>query len=358
MRVCVRAFLVLACLLAVHSTAWAQATHRRRRCKDASGAVLPGVSVEAASPALIEKVRTATTDGSGRYRIQNLTPGLYTVTFTLAGFATVRREMVNVSGTGVITIDGELRVGGVQETITVTGETPVVDVASTTREVTLDNQRCAICRAYELQLSAEHGSRSPDQQQQRQHRPGLRHLPDPWWARRRVPSHGRRDEHQQPAGRQPATELHRRHRQRAGSDDDHVRRPGRVRDCWADDEHRAETGRNSFSGLVAVSGFSKDMQADNFTPELQARGATVPTPVYRVYDFNAAVGGPIVKDRLWYYFSVREQGQRQDTLNVYYNQNAGARSVRLRARFERASVFRSDLGELHPTDHVADIGAP
>ena len=85
-------------------------------------------------------MRTATTDGSGRYRIEDLRPGLYTVTFTLGGFSTLRREMLNVSGSGVITVDAEMRVGGVQETITVTGETPVVDVASTTREVTLDNE--------------------------------------------------------------------------------------------------------------------------------------------------------------------------------------------------------------------------
>ena len=83
MRVCVRTFLVLACLLAVQSTAWAQATIAGL-VKDASGAVLPGVTVEAASPALIEKVRTTVTDGAGRYRIENLQPGTYAVTFTPA----------------------------------------------------------------------------------------------------------------------------------------------------------------------------------------------------------------------------------------------------------------------------------
>src|SRR5678815_2461267 len=85
MRVCVRVFLVLACLVAVQSTAWAQATIAGS-VKDSSGAVLPGVTVEAASPALIEKVRTTTTDGAGRYRIEDLRPGTYSVTFTLPGF--------------------------------------------------------------------------------------------------------------------------------------------------------------------------------------------------------------------------------------------------------------------------------
>src|SRR5690349_20426992 len=81
MRVCVRVFFVLACLFAVQSTAWAQATIAGS-VKDSSGAVLPGVTVEAASPALIEKVRTTTTDGAGRYRIEDLRPGTYSVTFT------------------------------------------------------------------------------------------------------------------------------------------------------------------------------------------------------------------------------------------------------------------------------------
>jgi hypothetical protein len=131
--------------------------------KDASGAVLPGVTVEAASPALIEKVRTATTDGSGRYRIESLQPGAYTVTFSLAGFSSVRRENLNVSGTGVITVDGQLRVGGITETITVTGETPVVDVQSTRREVTLDNETMRSLpsvRSYSYVLSTVPGVQS------------------------------------------------------------------------------------------------------------------------------------------------------------------------------------------------------
>jgi iron complex outermembrane receptor protein len=87
--------------------------------KDTTGAVLPGVTVEAASPALSEKVRTAVTDTSGRYRIESLPPGSYTVTFSLTGFAPVKREDLSVSGAGVITADAELTVGGMAETITV-----------------------------------------------------------------------------------------------------------------------------------------------------------------------------------------------------------------------------------------------
>src|SRR3954466_10330643 len=105
--------------------------------KDASGGVLPGVTVEAASPALIEKTRTAVTDGTGQYRIIDLRPGTYSLTFTLTGFNTVKRENIELAGAQVMTIPAEMKVGGVEETITVTGETPVVDVQSAKRQVVM-----------------------------------------------------------------------------------------------------------------------------------------------------------------------------------------------------------------------------
>jgi hypothetical protein len=107
--------------------------------RDTSGAVLPGVTVEASSNVLIEGSRTTTTDATGQYRIPSLPPGLYRVTFTLPGFAVVVREGVEMSGTGTITINADLRVSDLQETITVTGETPVVDVRSTRREAVLNS---------------------------------------------------------------------------------------------------------------------------------------------------------------------------------------------------------------------------
>jgi Carboxypeptidase regulatory-like domain len=96
--------------------------------KDASGGVLPAVTVEASSPALIEKVRVAVTDSTGQYKIENLRPGTYTVTFTLSGFNTYKREGVTLEGSFVATVNAELSLGNVSETVTVSGETPVVDV--------------------------------------------------------------------------------------------------------------------------------------------------------------------------------------------------------------------------------------
>src|SRR5438034_8212033 len=106
---------------------------------DSSGAVLPGVTVEARSPALIEQLRSAVTDEAGRYRIVDLRPGTYTVTFTLPGFTTVTRDGIELSGTFIATVNAELRVGGLQETVTVSGETPIVDTQSTKTQETLQN---------------------------------------------------------------------------------------------------------------------------------------------------------------------------------------------------------------------------
>src|SRR4029453_11136675 len=83
--------------------------------KDTSGAVLPGVTVEAASPVLIEKTRSTVTDGSGQYQIINLLPGTYTVTFTLTGFNTYKRDGIELSGSFVATVNAEMKIGDVAE---------------------------------------------------------------------------------------------------------------------------------------------------------------------------------------------------------------------------------------------------
>src|SRR6266567_2292604 len=95
--------------------------------KDTSGAVLPGVTVEAASPALIEKVRTVITDDQGQYKIIELRPGQYVVTFTLAGFSTVKREGIELTAGFTAPVNAELRVGSLEETLTVSGASPIVD---------------------------------------------------------------------------------------------------------------------------------------------------------------------------------------------------------------------------------------
>src|SRR5665213_4205855 len=107
--------------------------------KDTSGAVLPGVTIEVASPVLIEKTRSAVTDGSGQYRIVDLQAGTYSVTFTLTGFSSVKREGIELSGSFTATINADMKVGSLEETITVSGETPIVDTQSVRRQVVISD---------------------------------------------------------------------------------------------------------------------------------------------------------------------------------------------------------------------------
>ena len=133
----VKVIAAVAGILLLPSLAFAQATITGV-IRDASAAVLPGVSVEAASPVLIEKTRTVVSDGTGQYRITDLPPGTYALTFSLTGFTTVKREGLVVSGSGVIAANADLRVGAVAETVTVTAASPVVDTQSVRREVVLN----------------------------------------------------------------------------------------------------------------------------------------------------------------------------------------------------------------------------
>jgi hypothetical protein len=319
----VRTLLLLACGLALPTAAWAQAA-LAGNVTDSSGALLPGVTVEAASPALIEKVRTAVTDGNGRYRIEDLRPGTYTVTFTLPGFSTVRRDALEVGGSAVISVDAQMRVGGVEETITVTGETPVVDVASTIRQVTLDNETMRALpsvRSYSYLLTTVPGLQT-----------NVNNVSSgPVFAI--FPIHGGRGVESRltvdglnisnpPGGNQPPNYT---------ADIGNAQEVTMTTSGGLGESETAgltmnivpRQGGNSLSGLMFVSGFSEGMQASNYTDELRTRGAIQPTPLTRVYDVNTAVGGPIVQDRLWYYFSARVQGSRQNILNTFYNQNAG-----------------------------------
>src|SRR2546426_6226635 len=138
MRTMLKCLAMLVVLL-LPATVFAQAS-LTGTVRDASGGVLPGVPVDAATPARIEKTRTAVTDGSGQYRIVDLRPGTYSLTFTLPGFTTVKRDGIELTGSQTLTIPADMRVGGLAETITVTGESPVVDVQTARREIVLQDR--------------------------------------------------------------------------------------------------------------------------------------------------------------------------------------------------------------------------
>jgi len=132
----------MTCLFAVPVGAWAQSSTGTIAgvVRDASGAVLPGVTVDAASPSLIEKVRTVVSDGQGQYKIVDLRPGTYAVTFTLPGFRSVRREAIELTTGFTASVNADLVVGGLEETITVSGASPVVDIQNSRTQSVFSDQ--------------------------------------------------------------------------------------------------------------------------------------------------------------------------------------------------------------------------
>ena len=130
---------MLALLVCVPSLAAAQA-QITGTVTDSSGATLPGVTVEASSSALIERTRAVVTDAAGQYRLVDLRPGVYSVTFTISGFSTFKREGVELPDNFIATINAEMRLGSLEETIVVTGESPIVDVQSVRRVTVLGGE--------------------------------------------------------------------------------------------------------------------------------------------------------------------------------------------------------------------------
>src|SRR5436309_9177349 len=131
-------------VLLLSPSAWAQqASGIAGAVKDTSGAVLPGVTVEAASPALIEKVRSVVTDGEGRFNIVDLRPGTYVVTFTLTGFNTFKRDGVVLTAGFTAGVNADMQVGALEETITVTGAAPLVDTQNVRQQKVVSSELLA-----------------------------------------------------------------------------------------------------------------------------------------------------------------------------------------------------------------------
>ncbi len=329
MRALATASLVIAVLVLPATAAFSQPAVAGI-VRDASGAVLPGATVEAASPALIEKSRTVVTDGSGQYRIVDLEPGTYTVTFTLPGFATVRREGIELTGAGVTTINAELRVGALEETITVTGATPVVDTqTSTRREVVLTNAVLAvvpISRTYGNVLAMVPGVQSltldPNSTQ------SLTGTATNFF----FTSRGGR-------GNEGTVQVD-------GMNVGSAFGGGGVSSFAYDFVNAQEvqvtvaggmgetdrggpafniipkTGGNTFSGTAFGSTAGKWSQGSNIDDRLRAAGITQAPELIRSWDTNLAVGGPIKRDRLWFFNNLRTYGTYQDVPGLYANANA------------------------------------
>ncbi len=301
------------CLLLLPAAAAAQATVAGA-VRDSSGAVLPGVSVEATSPALIERVRTGVTDGSGQYRISDLPPGEYELLFSLSGFNSLKRQGVTVSGSGVIPINVELAVGTLSETLTVRGESPLVDTQTARRETVVSAQTIAslpITRNYGGVLNATPGLNV---------QPGVN-------ANDLMPSMSTFSAHggQATEGRVMVNGVSVNGPFGANSVTQFAFDVGNAEEMQvlvSGGLGESETGGpianiiprsggNQFSGNTFYSGTTSKFQRDNLDAELQRIGIAQAPTVRRNWDTNFALGGPIRRDRLWFYGNVRSVGVGQ-----------------------------------------------
>jgi Carboxypeptidase regulatory-like domain len=294
--------------------------------KDSSGAVLPGVSVEAASPALIEKVRIVVTDAQGQYKIVDLRPGIYSVTFGLTGFNTVKRDGIDLPASFTATVNAELPVGALEETVTVTGEAPVVDVQGTNQTTVLAKQILdavptsqGLPQAYTYLL------------------PGVV-LPPPTGdgqsnASNNLSVHGSRigEAHvsidgfnishsgggglgfyfyvNQGAVQEVAVSL--------GSNSAEEQSSGVVTNVIP------KGGSNNFSGQLVGTYTNEDFAGDNLTSSLRALGVTS-SKVKSRWDFNPSIGGPIKKDRLWFFASYRDWAETNYVVGMFHALNPTA----------------------------------
>jgi Carboxypeptidase regulatory-like domain len=300
--------------------------------RDPSGAVLPGVTVEAASDVLIEKVRTVVTDGSGQYRIIDLRPGTYAVIFTLSGFSTVRREGIELSGTFVASVDVDLKVGSLEETITVTGESPIVDLQRTTQQRVFDQQVIEAIPAGRSHINMVVLIPGLAATQ-----PGRGALADVGGTNNlqntQFSIHG---------GRTSDTRL-----QLDGVRLGNVLSPGEFSNFVPDTSATQEVavdyaavsaeqpfgglridiipreGGNTFRGTVFATGVNSAWQTSNLTDELRNLGLPEPNEMKKAYDINPGMGGPILREKLWFYSSARWQANQNFIAGLYYNKNEG-----------------------------------
>jgi hypothetical protein len=314
--------------------------------KDDSGGVLPGVTVEASSPALIEKVRSVVTDDAGQYRIVDLRPGVYQMTFTLPGFTTVTREKIELISNFTATINAELRVGAVEETITVSGATPVVDMQSATNQQVMTKELLESVptgRSIWAVGSTLNGVTlsAPDVG-------GTAGMQQTYMA-----THGsdRRDNAIQVDG------MSVNGIEGDGAIQNYFNQGMFEEMSYQTSALTAEVpsagvrlnmipkdGSNTLKGSLFYSQTPGSFQSDNLTPTLTALGLKAPNRVEKIIDLNLGLGGPLKKDKLWFFSSARFWGVDQTVTDSFYNSDPTHRT------------FRPDLAQPTVDDNIIKSG--
>src|SRR5580765_6236455 len=269
---------------------------------DSSGAVLPGVTVEASNPALIEQRRQAVSDGAGRYAIIDLRPGIYTVTFTLPGFRSVKREGIELEGAFAAQVNGTLSVGAVEETVTVTGASPIVDTQSTQNQAVLNRQILDVLPA----ARTMQGGASLV--------PGVSFYSQGFTSTMSIHGSVAADQHIYFDGMNIGQNLTQNGQQGNGVSVNELAQSELVYDAGSQSAENPlggvrmdsipKEGGNRFSGIVRAFGGNSSLQNSNITDELRPFISEGNSLDY-TYDFNAVLGGPIRKDKLWFLVAQR-----------------------------------------------------
>ncbi len=321
---CSRLLQALAWVLLIPALASAQA-QITGTVTDVSGAVMPGVTVEAASPALIEQVRVAVTDSSGQYRLVDLRPGVYAVTFRLTGFNAFRREAIELPDAFIATINAELVIGSLEETVTVTGASPIVDVRSVRRQNVVPGdtiRELPVARTYGslLQLDA---TVTASENKDVQVTPGRQFFGG---------AGGRSNE-----GRIEVDGLSVGPPTAGGGSSSYNADVGNAQEVTTTSSGGLgesavggptvsivpRTGGNQFQGTGFVASVRGWMVGNNLSQDLIDRGLGRPGDVETLWDHNLGVGGPIVKNRLWFFSNLRDQGAFRKIPGMFANKNVG-----------------------------------
>jgi outer membrane receptor protein involved in Fe transport len=295
--------------------------------RDTSGAVLPGVTVEASSPTLIEKARSTVTDSEGLYRITELRPGVYAVTFTLSGFSVFRSEGIELAPNFNASINAELRVGTLEETITVSGQTPLVDTQNATQSRVIARSLLDAVPTAKSMLSIAAlmpAVVTPPNAQDVGGTKGEQSV--------RISVHGGRPTDQ----RLMIDGMSYNSLAVTGTGRGYYMNPLSVQETVIDIGSGGSAqyalggaqvnavpkdGGNSFNGAVFGAWTGHQLQSDNFTDELREAGLNRVNGVREWFDTNAAVGGPIIQDRLWFFTAHRRSGNTNRVAAVYRDAN-------------------------------------
>jgi carboxypeptidase family protein len=321
------ALIALAWLAILPAAAFAQASITGV-VRDTSGAVLPGVTVEVASPALIEKIRSVVTDETGQYRIENLRPGAYSLTATLPGFTTFKREGIELTGTFTASINAEMRVGALEESITVTGESPVVDVQSTTREQVLSDE--IISSIPSGRNAASLAGLLPGVSIAVQDPGGLGG--EGSGTSGAVTAHGNSEVRTLVNGVSVASGSGSGN---TGASNIAAYQEMSVEISGISAEQKEggvrmnlipREGGNTFAGSFYFGYANKAMEGDNFSQELRDRGLRTPNTLKQYRDINPSFGGPIKRDSIWFHATAR-YNRIGTYAPMFYNKNAGNPNV-------------------------------